>query len=120
VLGDEIAGRGRHVQEAVDGADGAGRLRAAELRTLGGEAVGFRHRVDRGPDDGVVGRLGHALAHEINRHAPAAQRAHIVVGVGDRRREIRPEAGRRHVLLLHGCESRPRGPPFQSETGGAR
>src|SRR3974390_329347 len=91
VLGDEVLRASGHVQEAVceDARDVT--LCAAEIRPLGGEAVGLRHGVDRGEDDRMLDRLLDALAHEEHVYAPAAQRRDVVVGGDDWPGKIGPE-----------------------------
>ena len=71
VLGDEIGGADRHVQEAVDRLSLIVGAHGAELGPLAGEPEGFRHGVDRRPDHRMIDRLGHALAHEEHVHARA-------------------------------------------------
>ena len=91
VLGDEIARRGRHMQEAVGLHAGNIAMHAAQFRPLARQPIGLRHGVDRGKDHRMIDRLGHALAHEEHVHTPAAQRGNVILGIGDRAREIGPQ-----------------------------
>ena len=62
-----------------------------KVRPFAGDAEGFRHGIDRRPDHRMIDRLGHALAHEEDVHAAAAQRIEVVVGGDDRFLEVGPE-----------------------------
>ena len=85
VLHHQVLGARRHVQEAVDPLTGVGRKRATQLGIARREVVGLRHRVHRRADDGMVDRLGHQLAEQIDLELAPAQARDVFVAGANRR-----------------------------------
>ena len=90
MLSDQFARVHRHVEEAVDPAVTDAGMHRREVRLLGRKPIGFRHRIDRRPDHGIVDRFRHALSHEEHAHAAAAQRIDVILRRPDRGSEVGP------------------------------
>jgi hypothetical protein len=92
VLHHQVLRRSDDVEEAVHGCIDQLAMRGRQLRVFDRQVIGPGQRIDRGPDDRMIDRLGHAFAEQVDGDVPPAQRFDIVVAAGDRGK-ARPAVG---------------------------
>jgi hypothetical protein len=78
VLHDKIGGARRNMEETIDALAGQRRHRGSEFRIAVREVVSLRNRVDRGPDDRMVDRLGDQFAHQVDLQISAPQALNVI------------------------------------------